>query len=147
MVGDGGGGERTMQIRKGVNHMIFYLYAIMEMPVRGKENFCLSPQLCTKPSLAGNKLPRGLGTAHGNHVKFQGKKEDFSVNRHPQRGCVDGQFAAVSWELDQTKHTWNLAGVAAWEGHAEIPSWGSAAHTRDLLYLCWSFPFSLLDVC
>lgn len=40
----------TMQIRKGVNHMIFYLYAIMEMSVRGKESFCLSPQLCTKPA-------------------------------------------------------------------------------------------------
>lgn len=97
----------------------FYLYAIMEMSVRGKENFCLSPQLC----LAGNKLPHGLEAARGNHVEFKCKKEDLSVmNRHPQRGCVDGQFATVSRELDQTKHTCNLAGVTAWKSHAEIPS-------------------------
>lgn len=99
-----------------------------------------------KASLAGNKLPHGLETARGNHVEFKCKEEDFSVmSRHPQRGCVDGQYATASWQLDQTKHTCNLAGVAAWEGHAEIPSYDSVAHMWDLLYLCWSFSYSLLD--
>lgn len=76
-----------------------------------------------KASIARNKLLHGLETTHGSRVIFKCKKKNSSVmNRHPQRGWVDGQFAKVIWELDQTKHTCNLAWMTAWKSHAEFPS-------------------------
>ena len=88
-----------------------------------KRELLLVPTAQHKPSLTRNKLPCGLETAHGSHVKFKCKKNNSSVtNRHRWRGWVDGQFAKVSWELDQTKHKCNLAWMTAWKSHAEFTS-------------------------
>lgn len=76
-----------------------------------------------KASLAGNKLPHGLETAHGRHVKFKCKKKNlWAMNRHTWRGWADGQFAKFSWELDQTKLKCNLAWMTAWKSPTEFLS-------------------------
>lgn len=99
----------------------FHLCVIMEMSVREKGTSAhLHSSVESQPSW--KHATSWARNSSWESCEIQMKKKDPSEkNKHPQIGWLDGQSEKVSWELDQTKHTCNLAWMTAWKGHTEFP--------------------------